>query len=40
MNNFNLDDLVNEVTEGEDTSTQTTVVGGEAATTKSKSGLN
>lgn len=35
---FNLDDLVSEITEGEDTSSQVTVESGEAATTKSKSG--
>lgn len=35
---FNLDELVNEITEGEDTSSNVTIASGEAATTKSKSG--
>lgn len=35
---FNLDELVADLTEGEDTSTTVTQVDGAAATTKSKSG--
>lgn len=35
---FNLDDLVADLTDGQDTSTTVETVSGEAATTKSKSG--